>query len=308
MRGRIIPRRYCINMTELESLRQELDALKAEVTSLRQASAAADDYRQITNAMMGHVYSYYNHSERNDLKTFWVQSRDDIVYAHNNRGYFGKQGVWEYYIDGTDRTKKNYHKYAREIYNLEYPEGTAPGYRVIHVLGSPYIEIAGDRKTAQGIWMSFSFMSNMNAQGVANPSYVLQRFAGDFLNENGVWKLWHVRDYTDVSMEIETNTEGPEVARDDQGRPIERMGPPMGGKKGAPDMPPPGKDDKPPIQQEDGKKVRKLVLESSNMYNPWTVTRNEPAIPMPYETWDPKQCYITIVPEHQDEDSGFKVP
>lgn len=292
-------------MTELEALRQELEALKTEVTALRSQAARADDYRQITNAMMGHIYSYYSHTEREDLATFWVRDRDDIVYAHNDRGYFGKQGVWEYYIDGTDRTKQNYRRFAREIYNLDYPEGTAPGYRVIHVLGSPYIEIAGDRRTAQGIWMSFSFMSNMNAQGVAHPSYVLQRFAGDFLNEDGIWRLWHVRDYTDVSMDIDTRVEGPEVERDADGRPVQRMGPPMGGKK---DGPPPPKDDMPPIQTEDGKKIRRLTMESANMYNPWTITKNEPAIPMPYETWDPDRSYITIAPEHRDEASGFIVP
>ena len=298
-------------MEQMQQIRQELEAMKArlEAAEARAAKAeaaaqAADDYRQIVNAMMGHVYSYYNHSERRDLEDYWVRSRDDIVYAHNNLGYVGRQGVWEYYIDGTDRNKARYAEIDKRVYNLDPPEGAAAGYRVIHVLGSPYVEIAKDRKTAQGIWMSFSFMSNMDQDGVGNPSYVLQRFAGDFLREDDKWRLWHVRDYTDVSMDIGTNLLGPDqVERDEEGRPVEHDGPPMGKNKDGDDkaagMPPP--------PTRDGVKNRTLTLESSNMYNPWTWTVNEPKIPQAYAVWDPAQSYITVAPEHQDDGSAWIV-
>lgn len=293
-------------MTELELLKQELNAMKGEIAELEAKASAGDDYRQITNAIMGHVYCYYSHQERHDLETFWVTGRDDIVYAHNTIGSLGKQGVWEYYIDGTDGRKANYAKTAKEIYNLDIPEGAAAGYRVIHVMGSPFIEIAKDRKTAQGIWMSFSFMSNMDDEGYANPSFVLQRFAGDFLNENGVWKLWHIRDYTDVSMNIEVSLTDPDkVERDAEGRPIEQDGPGIMPKSRHEKDEGPGGAGGP--QPTDGKKQRKLDLKSSNMYEAWTCTVNEPAIPTPYDKWDPAQSCITFVKEHQDEQSAFIV-
>lgn len=290
-------------MDQLEAMRIELDALKLKVEDLEKAAFSGDDYRQINNAIMGHIHSYYAHTERLDLEKFWVESRDDIVYAHNDRAYFGKQGVWEYYIDGTDRNKARYSKYAKEIYNIDVPQGAAAGYRVIHVLGSPYVEIAEDRKTAQGIWMSFSFMSSMDSEGYANPSYILQRFSGEFLNENGTWKLWHVRDYTDVSMDIKTNVSGPDEAeRDESGKPIERGGPPLGSdKKGMGPVGPGRPDDC------DGKKIRNLILESSSIYQPWTCSVSEPKIPDAYSKWDPSQTYIKFVDEHKDENSSFNI-
>lgn len=287
-------------MTELELLKKQIDALEARLDKAEQDAAKADDYRQITNAMMGHVYSYYNHSERKDLGDYWVRSRDDIVYAHNDRAYTGRQGVWEYYIDGTDANKKRYADFAKSIYNIDTPAGAAAGYRVIHILGSPYIEIASDRKTAQGIWMSFSFMSSMGTDGKSNPSYVLQRFSGEFLREDDKWRLWHVRDYTDVNMRIDTPLQTPEtVERDANGRPIERKGPPVGA------LGDDGKSEKnlpPPPAQEDGDKIRELILESSNVYQPWTHTVNEPYIPQPYDSWDPAQSYIQFIPEHRKDD------
>lgn len=290
-------------MTELELLRQEMEEMKKKMAALEAETQRIDDYRGICNAMMGHMYSYYSHSEQKDLETYWVQSRDDIAYAHNSRTYFGQDGVREYYVDGTNKSKENYRRFAKNVYNMDWPEGTAPGYRVMNILGTPYVEIAKDRKTAQGIWMAFSFMSNMNSKGRANPSYVLQRFSGDFLNENGQWKLWHIRDYTDVGMDIGTFiTELEDVQWDENHRPIERKGPPIG-KQDQPDDP----DDLPPMQVEDGEKIRRLDVQSADTYEPWTITYNEPAIPTPYEKWDPSRCYITIAEQHRDENSRFEV-
>ena len=286
-------------MTELEALRAQLQALTERVERAEAEAARTDDYRQITNAMMGHIYSYYNHSERQDLKDYWVQSRDDIVYAHNDRAYTGRKGVWEYYIDGTDANKRRYAQAARENYHVETPEGAAAGYRVIHVLGSPYIEIAADRKTAQGIWMSFSFMANIGIDGTGNPSYVLQRFSGEFLREADKWRLWHIRDYTDVHMKIDTPLENTKTVRwNPDGTPVEQMGPPVGtGRENQQGSTPP-----PPPTPEDGEKIRKMLLESANVYQPWTHTVNEPYIPQPYDHWRPEQSYIQFIPEHRKND------
>lgn len=284
-------------MTELEELKQQVQRLSQQLQKVTQEAEKADDYRQITNAMMGHIHSYYSHTERLDLENYWVRTRDDIVYAHNDRAYTGREGVWEYYIDGTDANKQRYAQRAKALYHVDTPEGAAAGYRVIHVLGSPYIEIAADRKTAQGIWMSFSFMSNIGEDGTGNPSYVLQRFSGEFLREEDKWRLWHIRDYTDVHMKIDTplqNTQTVEWGAD--GKPVERIGPPVGnpqtqGQQHA--MPAP--------QAEDGVKIRKMILESANMYQPWTHTVPEPRIPQPYDTWNPEQSYIQYIPEHRGE-------
>lgn len=287
-------------MSEMDTV-SKIQELEQKLAQLEKVAYRGDDYRQIVNAMMAHVYCYYAHEERMDLENFWVTSRDDIVYAHNERAYFGKKGVHEYYIDGTDGSKKRYGAYAKDIYNIDPPEGAAVGYRVIHILGSPFVEIADDRKTAQGVWMSFSFMSNMDSEGKANPSYILQRFSGEFLREDDGWKIWHVRDYTDVGMNIETLVKGPDEAeRDSDGKPIKDSMPPMMGKGMPKDLP-----KNVTLNAEDGVNIRKMVFESSGLYQPWTVTVMEPHLPQPYESWNPEQTFIKIIKEHQDENSSF---
>lgn len=303
-------------MTELEDLKQQMSAMSDRLTAateelaeMKKRALQGDDYRKIVNAMMGHVYCYYAHHEREDMERFWVRFRDDISYAHNTKGDVTRAGVWNYYINGTDQRKEHFSKIRKEIYNLDTPEGAAPGYRVIHILGSPYVEIAGDRKTAQGIWMSFSYMSSMNDQGYANTDFVLQRFGADFLNENDEWRIWHIRDYTDLTMDIPTHLKGPEVQRDVEGKPIESKGP---------EMPEAPKGEGQPnssngsIGQDDPRhsgadRSRELILESAWTYQPWTCTVMEPRLPMPYEHWDPKQSFITVKPEDMDEMCRFIV-
>ena len=294
-------------MQQLASVQKNMEAMQAELNEMKNKAQRGEDYRQITNAMMGHVYSYYAHREREDLERFWVQSRDDISYSHNTKGDVTRAGVWNYYINGTDQRKARFAEIRKRVYNLDTPEGAAPGYRVIHILGSPYVEIAGDRKTAQGVWMSFSFMSSMNNEGKADTDFVLQRFGADFLNENGQWRIWHIRDYTDLTMDIPTHLKGPEVRRDEEGRPIETRGPEMheGAGHGGPNGP--RRSGGPGLGLSGPDRSRELTLESAWTYQPWTCTVMEPKLPMPYEHWDPKQSFITVASEDQDEFCAFIV-
>ncbi len=82
------------------------------------------------------------------------------------------------------------------------------------------------------------------------------------------------------------------------GTPVEQMGPPVGtGHENQQGSTPP-----PPPTPEDGEKIRKMLLESANVYQPWTHTVNEPYIPQPYDHWRPEQSYIQFIPEHRKND------
>jgi hypothetical protein len=149
---------------------------------------------------------------------------------------------------------------------VKYKGDEAAGYRVVHILGSPYIEIAGDRMSAQGVWTAFSTMSRIGEDGLAHPFSQVQRFSGEFLREDGQWKIWHVRDYEDFTF----NTD--QIARD-----LDGTARPDDPKR---DYAPPD----PEIRKHQG--VRELVYESSYGYQPWTATAREPRLPEPYDTWE----------------------
>jgi hypothetical protein len=69
-------------------------------------------------------------------------------------------------------------------------EELRPGVLHQHDMTSPVIEIAGDGKTAKGIWGSFG-------AGINNPNdvggWLSGKYGVDFIKEDGEWKIWHLR-------------------------------------------------------------------------------------------------------------------
>ena len=59
-----------------------------------------------------------------------------------------------------------------------------------HSMLTPVIEIAGDGKTAKGVWDSFQPGVN-NADDVGSMAWI--KYGVDFVKEDGVWKIWHLQ-------------------------------------------------------------------------------------------------------------------
>jgi hypothetical protein len=62
----------------------------------------------------------------------------------------------------------------------------------VHPNLSPYVVVADDLQTARGIWDSFApDIQNGDVAG----TWVYSRYAVDFINDKGVWKIWHLQLY-----------------------------------------------------------------------------------------------------------------
>jgi hypothetical protein len=71
-----------------------------------------------------------------------------------------------------------------------------PGKLFIHTLTTPVIEIAGDGRTAKGVWIS------PGAETVEDPQskemkgfWAWTKYGCDFVKEDGRWKMWHYHVY-----------------------------------------------------------------------------------------------------------------
>lgn len=76
------------------------------------------------------------------------------------------------------------------IYDIPEYEGIM----LIHYLCNPYIEVAKDGKTARGLWWSPG-IETVKRDAYSDPEAVwcFGAYANDFILENGVWKIWHMR-------------------------------------------------------------------------------------------------------------------
>ena len=68
-----------------------------------------------------------------------------------------------------------------------------PGLLIEHTLTTEVLEIAGDRQTAKGVWISPGHETFPIVDGeLPKAHWSWGRYAMDFVREDGQWKIWHL--------------------------------------------------------------------------------------------------------------------
>jgi hypothetical protein len=153
----------------------------------------------------------------------------------------------------------------------------------IHPMSTPVIEIAGDGKTAKGVWDSFG-PDIASSDELGNWLYVKK--AVDFVKEDGVWKIWHMQDYPVFNTPY--NKSITQSAKEGFN---ERRGPPPSDampSSSADGMNTDMSSMPPPSNMSQG-------MEGTAPQNIWIYDGKTfpvgPKMPVPYETWNPADSY-----------------
>jgi hypothetical protein len=231
------------------------------------------------------IHNYYHGVNHNleELDAIWV--KEDGAYA-KTATFSQPGGVWEG-IDlikvfyGNPKTKDKNQSIKEMIKNepSAYPVGTMG----IHLNTTPIIVVAGDGKSAKGIWYSpgpiFNFTGQKDKDGndIASGTMYMEKYGVDFAKEDGEWKIWHIQMYYDYVFSLGSDWTKPGARQQAQGQPPadqkgEKAAAPSGG------MP----------QQV------KSTRANPNPYAQWSPTRVstlEPKIPVPYYTFSETFSY-----------------
>jgi hypothetical protein len=199
-----------------------------------------EDIHQINN-LMGR-YEYYHVADMcKEQAELFASGIADV------RAEISGVGVWE----GSDGMTR--------FWKVIQTKGDPRGVMRLHTLTTPVIEVAGDGKTAKGVWISPGADSGVCPNGKAGASWTMIKYGIDFIKENGRWKFWHYHLYQVFSTPYERNWT--EVAPS----------------RGPAKFPEELKPNRPSIY--------------SWIYRPDAVTENVPAPPESYETFDDKTAY-----------------
>jgi hypothetical protein len=136
-----------------------------------------------------------------------------------------------------------------------------PGTLLQHTLTTPLIEVAGDGKTARGLWISPGHEARPSATGVT-AFWVWVYYSDDFVKEDGAWKIWHHRVTEIIFSRADADWTSANVLSDEL----------------LPEWPEECKPDRPSPPQW--------------KYSPDAVTVLDPAPPEPYDTWSDDLSYI----------------
>ena len=110
--------------------------------------------------------------------------------------------LWAKHTPGTavNVPSFGYYEGFEGVKRLMDAHGSAEGERIgqmyIHPLTTPLIEVAGDGKTAKGVWISPGYETQKDREtGEITSCFCYTKYGCDFVKEDGQWKMWHYHVY-----------------------------------------------------------------------------------------------------------------
>ena len=159
-----------------------------------------EDQRTIKNLMGKYVNLVLLNREQEILDRFW-SAGDDLCLGFNDGYYVGRRAVEDYYRAVEARNllvaKTLQKKFPQQLGDKSDEEIYGIGPFKVEPLYNPLIEMAGDGKTAKGLW---SCLGAHNEVGGAGPvaNWTWGYFAVDFVRTGEGWKIWHMSYTNDV--------------------------------------------------------------------------------------------------------------
>jgi hypothetical protein len=209
-----------------------------------------EDVHEIQNLMGRYVYLHEVQRDPEFADTIFAKKTPGVSWEVAHMGVFkGREGI----------------KRALDAHGPRDGK-VRPGTLFIHTLTSPVIEIAGDGKTAKGVWTSPGAETlNDPETGELKGFWAWTKYGCDFVKEDGKWKMWHYHVYRIFLTPSDKDyTEEYE---------LKVMDAATGGPSVRPDMRPDG----PPTYD--------------NPYSKKYIPKLVPAPPDPYETFDQTFSY-----------------
>lgn len=246
-----------------ENLRQSEEILEQSRKELLQAQIALGNM-ELQNLMT--QFAHYTAAQLHDkaFSLFW-STRSDVALSFPGFAYHGRQAVQGYLAGLRDKKQAKLEELAPVYPDVKVSEELlGAGFGDCLCLCTPYIVIAQDGQTAQGVWNLMRMASEEVAgEPKARSNYWFERWYVDFVRENGAWKLWHMTVREDLFEAFNEDDLPP--------GPMQLQLPRTGGNS------PPGN-------------INMGGMAPFMMGGPKTLSKpKEPSYPAPYETFDPNR-------------------
>ena len=152
---------------------------------------------EVQNCMSRHAYYHGAGMHKEEVENNWVKKTPGAAFSMNYGRWEGLESIKEVYVDFMPVMCKMFlEAMAKQYPDIEVKEEHyGMGALVIHAQTTPLIEIAGDGKTAKGIWVTPGVVTMPFPKLEA--WWMWEKYGVDFAKEDGQWKMWHLAMYTD---------------------------------------------------------------------------------------------------------------
>ncbi len=174
--------------------------------------------REVENLMVKFFsQDYILRREKDMYKNYWSVA-EDVCLTVNDGAYKGAAAVEGYYKAIEERTKLEskliQKKYPTRLGEKSDEEIYGAGVMDMKAIVAPVIEVAGDNKTAKGLWTVNGMNTKLTPGGQVSDwerGYV----GADFIRENDEWKVWHLIYVQDLDHASGYSWEEPEPVFED---------------------------------------------------------------------------------------------
>ncbi len=238
-------------------------------TQARSTADLARNVQQIQNLMSRRAF--YHSAGRNDLEfELYAKNVADVSWGQNQGFWVGADSIKKHYVtEHTSAMEADLTRMSKLFPELANdPKNLNAGSFVIHSLTTPIIEIAGDGKTAKGVWYTPGAIGLTDAKGKFNGMWLWERYAVDFIKEDGQWKFWHILVLTDFMASMDSGLSA-----------------------GTPAVAPVGKESQQEQPATAGAAPFDIVTENYKSWAPTTTQAIAPRLPEPYTTFSETFSY-----------------
>ena len=163
-----------------KSLEQKVTDLQKTVQSCQHEIERLQAVNEIENLMSKYEYLHMT-NRHEEVMEMYSQKAPDVRVTMKEMGY------WQ----GHDAPQRAWGDLVKSIGK------NATGMLAIHPTTTPMIVVAGDGKTAKGVWIGTGFVAGADPK-TKEPhcGWEWDRYGVDFIKEDGKWKFWHFHVYT----------------------------------------------------------------------------------------------------------------
>ena len=235
----------------------------------------AANHIEVLNLSAIHCYGYGSQQMVMELDRFWAQRTENLAGCHADRAHQGHDLQYKYYARGNMGMNWGKVELMLKLFPDRvalHPYNLGIGELVIRFYTSPYIMVADDCKTAQGVWYSFGISSEVDKQAHPVPFMQWGREMCDFVLEGDTWRFLHFRLSADIDYLLDYRVVMGEGLENGFPRTVKV-------EKPAPDS-----------------RLRPFLMDEP--YSPFRVANYSPEPPFPFLTWDNRASWV--LPEVTD--------
>lgn len=159
-----------------KTLEERIKLLEESNAKLAKQVQVLDDIREIANLMGRYIYRHEVDKDAEFLDTTYALKTPGVSAEVANGGVYLGEGIRRMFVRPP----------GMESFSMK-------GGLFTHPLTTPVIEVAGDGKTAKGIWISPGYETGAGDPETKKPMacFVYTKYGVDFVKEDGKWKVWH---------------------------------------------------------------------------------------------------------------------